>query len=152
MVITREIDYAFRAIRALSGGSRLNTKAICQKENIPMDFTYKILKKLSQSGIVSIERGVAGGYILTADLARITLYDVIKAVDEPLLLSVCMDCHYSCPNNTGEKNCMIHEELCRVQQAVVEELKRKSFAEIFGMCGCLDESCPAKRDNECEVV
>ena len=54
MMITRESDYAIRIIRALKDGELLPLEQICQRELVPKQFAYKILKKLERSGLVSI--------------------------------------------------------------------------------------------------
>lgn len=56
MMITRESDYAIRIIRALKDGELLPLEQICQRELVPKQFAYKILKKLERSGLVSIRR------------------------------------------------------------------------------------------------
>ena len=49
MMITRESDYAIRIIRALKDGELLPLEQICQRELVPKQFAYKILKKLERS-------------------------------------------------------------------------------------------------------
>ena len=87
MMITRESDYAIRIIRALKDGELLPLEQICQRELVPKQFAYKILKKLERSGLVSIRRGAGGGCILNRSLADLTLLDIIKAADEEFFLN-----------------------------------------------------------------
>ena len=91
MMITRESDYAIRIIRALKDGELLPLEQICQRELVPKQFAYKILKKLERSGLVSIRRGAGGGCILNRSLADLTLLDIIKAADEEFFLNPCLD-------------------------------------------------------------
>ena len=46
MMITRESDYGVRIIRALKDGGLMTIGQICERECIPKQFAYKILKKL----------------------------------------------------------------------------------------------------------
>ena len=57
LLITRETDYALRILRALSDGELLTAKALTQKEAVPHQFAYKILKKLEGAGLIRITRG-----------------------------------------------------------------------------------------------
>lgn len=75
MLITREMDYAIRAVRALADGEKHNIKEICSMEDIPTEFGYKVLKKLSHSEIVTVIRGQGGGYRLLCDLNETTLLE-----------------------------------------------------------------------------
>ena len=131
MLITREADYGIRTVRALSSGEKMNIAAICEQENIPRQFAYKILKELSHAGIVSIIRGVCGGYILTADLEKLTLYDIISVVDTDLFINKCLDPDYDCERNRNLNPCRVHRELTRVQRILEEELKRTPMCELL---------------------
>ena len=60
MMITRESDYGVRIIRALKDGGLMTIGQICERECIPKQFAYKILKKLELAGLVQIKRGFGG--------------------------------------------------------------------------------------------
>ena len=126
MLITREMDYAIRAVRALADGEKHNIKEICSMEDIPTEFGYKVLKKLSHSEIVTVIRGQGGGYRLLCDLNETTLLD-------NLLLNECLEGGYVCINNSGEKVCTVHKELCRIQNVLIAELKANTLAQILAM-------------------
>lgn len=131
MFITREADYGIRTIRALASGQKMNIAAICEQEKIPRQFAYKILKKLNNAEIVSIIRGVNGGYVLAADLDKLSLYDIISAIDEDLFITKCMDFAYDCEQNRGKENCKVHQEFLRIQKVVQEELKKTPVSKLM---------------------
>lgn len=131
MLITRESDYGIRTIRALACGKKMNIAAICEQEDIPRQFAYKILKELSRAGIVSIVRGVSGGYILTADLEKLTLYDVISVIDSNLFINKCMEQGYVCERNPDLNPCRIHQELARIQNIMEKELKKTPIRDLI---------------------
>lgn len=133
MLITRETDYAIRTIRALACKKVLTIKHICDREQIPLQFTYKILKKLSKANIIRIIRGASGGYELSADLHQISLYDLVIAVNGDLALNACNRPDYECPWQAahGGELCHVHRELSRVQDVLTGELKRHSLYQIL---------------------
>lgn len=131
MFITREADYGIRTVRALSSGQKMNITAICDQENVPRQFAYKILKELSKAGIVSIIRGVSGGYILKADPAKLTLYDIISVVDQDLFLNKCLEPDYDCERDRDLGPCKVHRELMRIQRILEEELKKTPVSELI---------------------
>lgn len=90
MLITREADYALRILRTLSEGGLVTAAEITQRELIPRQFAYKILRKLSRVGIIAVNRGVEGGCRLTADLREKSLYDLMAALDLVELVNACM--------------------------------------------------------------
>lgn len=61
MFMNRKSDYALRIIRALADGKRHTANSLATNEQIPLAFAYKILKKLSNAGLVRLDRGLGGG-------------------------------------------------------------------------------------------
>ena len=49
MLISRETDYSIRILRSLGSGEKLTADELCQKELLPKQFAYKILKRLQKS-------------------------------------------------------------------------------------------------------
>ncbi len=132
MLITRETDYAIRTVRALSCGEKLTVKQICSQEHIPVQFAYKILKKLGKKQIIEILRGPSGGYFLTADIQKLTLFDILLAIEEDFFLNNCLrGKENDCEKHSNSTPCYIHKEFYRIQQVLIDEFKRRSLAEIF---------------------
>ena len=52
MLITRRSDYAMRIIRVLRDSKIHNVREMCELEEIPKAFAYKILRELEMAGIV----------------------------------------------------------------------------------------------------
>ncbi len=131
MLLTRDCDYAVRILRALSGGETTSVQDICRAEEISAPITYKLARKLEQSGYIKSYRGAGGGYALAVGLEELTLYDVCRAVDKDLLLIECMDMDYVCLRNPADAPCRVHKELCRLQAVMVRELQKKNLKEIL---------------------
>lgn len=130
MLLTRECDYAVRVVRYLANLEVNTVGAICERENIPAPFAYKILKKLEHAGIVKSRRGADGGYQLVKDPDNITLLDIVAAVDKRLFVNECMRQDYICPRNINGNCCGVHDELCRIQDIVINALKEKSMHDL----------------------
>lgn len=60
MLITKRSDYALRICRALKDGKTHNVREICEKEDVPKAFAYKIIREMEQNGIVKSVRGNKG--------------------------------------------------------------------------------------------
>lgn len=131
LLISRELDYAVRIIRALSNYDLLTVKQICDAEYVPQPYAYKILKKMEKSSIVEGVRGTTGGYQLIASLDDFNLYDVYSAIEGNLYVNACMQPEYACPNNSGGKKCNVHLGLIDIQNQIIDVLQRHSMAEIL---------------------
>jgi Rrf2 family protein len=85
--ISAKSDYAVRAMLELSaeGGARPVTgESLANAQQIPVKFLENILVDLRRAGLVTSQRGADGGYRLARPANRITVADVIRAVDGPL--------------------------------------------------------------------
>ena len=129
MLFTKESDYAIRIVRALKSGEQRNVQEICNAEEIPNAFCYKIMKKLNRGGLVEAVRGAKGGFRLTRTTRELTLYDVIMAVEPDFSVIECI--HHFCNQNSGSKHCKVHAEHLRIQHTVEELLQKKTLYDIL---------------------
>ena len=84
--ITARADYAVRAMvelaaRAPASATRLE---LSEAQEIPGKFLESILADLRRAGLLESQRGSSGGYRISRDPARITLADIIRAIEGPL--------------------------------------------------------------------
>jgi Rrf2 family protein len=86
MHLSARADYAVRALveLAAAGGQPLKREQIASAQYIPIKFLGNILLQLRTAGLIKTHRGADGGYLLTVRAERITLADVIRAVEGPL--------------------------------------------------------------------
>jgi|ERR1700674_298026 FeS assembly SUF system regulator len=62
---------------------------LAEESRLPLSTVSKLLKELLHSGLLVSHRGVKGGYILARDPHRISVLDVIAAIEGPLALTEC---------------------------------------------------------------
>ena len=129
MLITRRSDYAMRICRVLRDGKVHNVREICQREDIPRAFAYKILRELEMADLVNSERGNQGGYYLNKSLDKLTLYDIVSITEGDLAILHCMK--EDCVRNPESMPCKIHQEIERIQTILIDEMKRKTIEEIM---------------------
>ncbi|MET7679762.1 Rrf2 family transcriptional regulator [Streptomyces sp. NPDC005423] len=88
MRISARADYAVRAVLELAvrtDGGPVKAEAIARVQDIPHKFLEGILGDLRRAGIVDSRRGGGGGYRLAREAGAITVADVIRAVDGPIV-------------------------------------------------------------------
>jgi Rrf2 family protein len=88
MRVTAKADYAVRATIELASSSSETPRKVdevAQAQGIPLSFLENILTQLRSAGIVRSQRGPEGGYWLAHPAAEVTLADVIRAVEGPLV-------------------------------------------------------------------
>jgi Rrf2 family protein len=86
MHVSARVDYALRAVAELAqaGGRSVKAEQIATAQSIPLRFLENILLELKHDGLVSTQRGAAGGYALARPASEISIADVIRAIDGPL--------------------------------------------------------------------
>lgn len=88
MRISARADYAVRAVLELAvqgDDGPLKAETIATTQDIPHKFLEGILGDLRRAGIVDSRRGGGGGYRLARAATAITVADVIRAVDGPIV-------------------------------------------------------------------
>ena len=132
MIVTRESDYALRILRALRDGNRYSISEITEREQIPKQFAYKILQKLTKAGLITATRGAKGGCRLTADLSKVSLYDLIGIIDNRTnTLIQCLDPDFDCPFNAGSDSCAVHKKLAVIELGIEKQLKDQSLKKLL---------------------
>jgi Rrf2 family protein len=130
MQITRQADYAVRAIYYLSTlefGNRASTSQIAREQNIPPSFLAKIISQLSVAGLLHTSRGARGGVSLARVPQDITMLDVVEAIDGPILLNECVEDAHGCK---FDKDCPMRAMWCDIQDDLVSRLGGTTFADF----------------------
>ena len=130
MRITHEADYAIRLVYALMTdplppvpASRLSEQA-----GLTIRFALKILRKLSQAGIVTAQKGATGGYALAVAPEELTLGHVIECIDGPIRLNHCLADDYLCSRVTDKSGCRFHQVFDQLNAKLKQELYRIDFS------------------------
>jgi Rrf2 family transcriptional regulator, iron-sulfur cluster assembly transcription factor len=84
MKLTTQIRYGVRALCDIaynSEGAPIQVSSISLRQSISPRYIEQIFQKLKNNGIVKSVRGPSGGYTLARRPEKITIGDVIRAVD-----------------------------------------------------------------------
>ncbi len=88
MRVSAKADYAVRACAELAsrpGGESVPSEVLAAGQDIPTSFLERIMGDLRRGGVVTSVRGRSGGYLLARPADEITVADVVRAVDGPLV-------------------------------------------------------------------
>ncbi len=88
MRVSAKSDYALRALIEMAGrsdGRPVSAEELGRQQGIPHGFLQAILADLRRSGVVLSQRGQSGGWRLGRPAAEVSVADVIRAVDGPLV-------------------------------------------------------------------
>jgi Rrf2 family protein len=88
MRVSAKSDYALRALIEMAGrddGRPVSAEELGRLQEIPHGFLQAILADLRRAGVVMSQRGQSGGWRLARSADEVTVADVIRAVDGPLV-------------------------------------------------------------------
>lgn len=99
---------------------------ISERQRISLSYLEQLFGKLRRHGIVDSVRGPGGGYTLARDADRISVADIIIAVDEPLDATQCGGKE----NCLDEHRCLTHELWATLNHKMYEYLHSVSLGEL----------------------
>jgi len=85
--LNQTIAYAVAAMSYMAtqpAGALANNTAICKAAKMPDRYVLQLLRKLVNAEILVSVRGVQGGYRLAKPANKITLLEIVEAVDGPI--------------------------------------------------------------------
>lgn len=111
----------------LNGGEKpVTLSAISERQSISLSYLEQLFSKLRRHGIVESVRGPGGGYCLARDAEKISVADVILAVDEPLDATQCGGRE----NCKSDHRCMTHDLWSTLNRKMLDYLASVHLAEL----------------------
>lgn len=128
-VISHTSEYALRALIWLvrEPGGPQTARQVATGTRMPPHYVTKVLQLLAKAGLVSAHRGVGGGFRLDVDPARITMLDVIQAVDPLEPVRPCP----LCARDHDTIGCALHGGLSNMWRQLESILARTRIADLL---------------------
>ncbi|MCC6697162.1 MAG: Rrf2 family transcriptional regulator [Candidatus Hydrogenedentes bacterium] len=123
-------EYALRALTyaaSRSGNGRFQAKDVCEKADIPESFTRKVFQALTQGGFLQAVRGPGGGYELSRPPEKISLLDVIEAVEGQDTFEHCV---LGFPECGGKHPCPLHETWSKAKRQLMAQLEHRTLQDL----------------------
>ncbi len=118
MELTRKGEYAIRGIVYLAKqpvGKVVLVSDVADATGVSQTFLAKIFQSFAKLGLVNSFRGTGGGFLLGRPAAKITLRQVVEAVEGPIMPNRCLSGEGMC---TREAECMVHPIWRKIQGEV----------------------------------
>ena len=84
--VSKLTDYATAVMTCLAsaGDGVTSAQALAERARLELPTVSKLLKQLAQAGLVASTRGINGGYRLSRPPERITIADIVTAMEGPI--------------------------------------------------------------------
>ncbi len=128
--LTRRADYGIRATIALAqaGNERRSVRRVAAEQRIPPAFLSRVMADLTRAGIVEATTGRSGGYRLARSAARISLLDVVEAVEGDVRRRTCVLRGGACRLNGV---CTVHPVFAAAQDDLLATLARAKLGDMI---------------------
>jgi Rrf2 family protein len=138
--------YALRAMVDLAlteSEGPIQQEEIARRQEIPSAYLARLMTQLSRAGLVRGERGPGGGYRLAKPAAEIGAGDIVRAVEGPLRVVLCVD-----PVTGGacsrQAKCVTTNVWKRVGEAIAAVLDGISLQDMVEDAKALEEKSAGK--------
>ncbi|WP_449622801.1 Rrf2 family transcriptional regulator [Robertmurraya sp. Marseille-Q9965] len=125
MKLTKATNYALHTMLFLAvnpPNEHIGVAKLAGRQEVSTTYLSKILTKLVKSGMVESVSGANGGYKLKPDWEKLSLLDVIKAIEG--LTPIFDYCHSHNPN------CLIQKAIESAEEKLLDELNQTLIVEL----------------------
>ncbi|MXZ81265.1 MAG: Rrf2 family transcriptional regulator [Gammaproteobacteria bacterium] len=139
MRLTSRGRYAVTAMIDLSINQNegpVTLKSISKNQGISLSYLEQLFAKMRKFDLVEGTRGPGGGYVLARDADKISVADIVLAVDEPLDITECegmLNCH-------DGKQCVAHGLWSELSDRLHEFLSGIYLGELMRNSGVATDS------------
>lgn len=108
------------------GKGPVTLAAISERQKISLSYLEQLFSKLRKNSVVASVRGPGGGYCLARPASKITIAEIVVAVDEPLDAT---NCGRQGNCNDGEP-CSTHDLWIGLSDKIYEYLQQVSLQQL----------------------
>lgn len=135
-MLSQTAEYALRALVFLAREPmrERSVKEIAEATQVPSSYLSKVMTGLARADLISGRRGLNGGYSLKGEPSRITMFDIVQAVDPIRIIEHCPlgeSCHIPslCPMHRHLR-CATIDFANRLREATIESLCDRELDEV----------------------
>lgn len=127
--LSKLTDYALLLLAEMAAGEGLRSASeLAEQTGLEATTVAKVLKQLGQCGLVSSVRGAHGGYQLSRPASRISVGEVVSAMEGPIGMTECAIEHGLCNH---ESRCGMRSNWMVISRAVARALNDVSVADMM---------------------
>ena len=129
-IVRRNTDYAARLMVHLAkhyGNGPISTRAAAADEQVPYQLACKLMQKLNNAKLVTSCMGPKGGFVLGAEPSKISLLEVVEAIQGPISMNRCVLSKNVCSRET---TCVVRVKLIEIQKNMIRGLAAITLDEL----------------------
>ncbi len=136
---SKKADYGLLALQHIaavqygdiSQARVVKTKEIAEEYHIPVELLAKVLQTLAKHGVIESHNGPKGGYLLAREAGKITIGQVLEAIEGPLGITNCYHDKEGSPCLQMDY-CNIRTPVLKIQDSIRQLLNSMTIEDIMG--------------------
>ena len=104
-----------------------SSKDLTRRLGVPYHFLGKILQSLARKGLLTSQKGSAGGFALALPPEEITLFHIVESIDGVDFTNQCV---LGFPECSGKNPCAVHHQWADMRESIYQMLVRKNIGEM----------------------
>ncbi len=131
MKLSRKCRYAIRALIDLAknfSGKPVSIRNIDRRQNISSRYLENIFHNLTRSNILKSLKGKGGGFKLINGLCKISILDIIEALEGKIEIADCVSGKTNCAMDT---NCYTKKLWINLNDSITSAFKNISLADVI---------------------
>jgi Rrf2 family transcriptional regulator, iron-sulfur cluster assembly transcription factor len=127
LIFSRQCEHALQAVVYLAlkkEGERVSIKDLASRLGIPYHFLGKIFQDLTRKGFLTSVKGPHGGFALAMPADKITLFQIVEAIDGA---GFSRNCVMGFPECSGKNPCAVHETWSGLRDGITAMLLAKNI-------------------------
>jgi Rrf2 family protein len=129
-LITRDTDYAIRALCCIAGSEKkeLSVRDLTDRLAMQRPFLRKILQHLNKKGILKSTKGRGGGFTMTVNPEKVTVFDLVEIFQGPFQLNEHLFKGKTCP---FIKTCYLKKKIDNMEKNLIREMRSVTIASLL---------------------
>ena len=128
--MSKETDYGIVVLAYFASsqvGLKHTAREVAMESQLPLPMVKKILKILAREGLLLSHRGAKGGYSLARRGERISIAEIVKAMEGPLAMTECIEAPGECRH---EPVCGLRTSWKKINEIVFEALDSMTLSDL----------------------
>ena len=128
-MFSQTVEYALRAIVHLAKQPEVlqTTSQIASATQVPAPYLSKVLQTLTREGLVTVKRGVSGGFLLGKTPDQLTIYEVVQCVDPIQRI-------HTCPlelSSHRKRLCSLHKKMDSAMEGIEDVFRSTTLSDLM---------------------
>jgi len=149
-MVSQTVEYALRAAVSLASkhDRPCTTHQIALSTGVPNAYLSKIMQNMARTGILRSQRGRKGGFVLVRSPDKITIWDVVEAVEPFKRIT---ECPIGIASHSGGL-CPLHQRLDDSMAIVEKVFRQTTLSDLLCVPAGAPPLCTEEGDSAKETV